>query len=73
MLEYLAAEAKRLIHFGNVYVCVCACACFLPTITRLAKGLAITFPPLPSVTPPKIQCRLNIEAVVGAKWDHQRG
>lgn len=54
-------------------MCLCVCTCFQPTITRLAKGLAITFSHLPSVTSQKIQCRLNVEAVVEAKWDHQQG
>lgn len=77
-LEYLAAEVKRLMYFGMcVYVCVCECvhtrACFLPTITRLAKGLAITFPHLPSATTQKTLCRLNIDMLVGAKRDHQQG
>lgn len=59
---------------NTLWECVCVCSCVVPTVTRLAKGLPITFPQLPSVTSQKIVCvDSTFEAVAGAKWDHQPG
>lgn len=67
------SQSQEVNTLWDVYVCVCACLCFLPTITRLARGLAITFPHLPSVTRQKTQHSPDVEMVAGAKRDHQQG